>query len=129
MNTVAVIGASSSPEKYGNRAVLAYIAQGWRVFPVHPKESEIEGLPVYRSVRAIPEPLDRVTIYLPPHVAMGILDDIVAVHPGEVYFNPGSDSPELLSRAREMGLNAIQACSIIDSGRAPATRAANHEPD
>jgi exo-beta-1,3-glucanase (GH17 family) len=34
MKTVAVIGASADPAKYGNKAVRAYKQQGYQVFPV-----------------------------------------------------------------------------------------------
>lgn len=127
MNTVAVIGASTNPEKFGNRAVRAYIAQGWTVYPVNPSETTIEGLSVYRSIRDVPQPVDRVSLYLPPHVGITILEDIAAIRPGEVYVNPGSESPELIERAQELGLTTIQACSIIDSGRAPAPSPVRHD--
>jgi predicted CoA-binding protein len=40
--TVAVVGASADPSKYGNRAVRAHLARGYEVYPVHPKEERIE---------------------------------------------------------------------------------------
>ena len=39
--TVAVIGASNNREKFGNRAVRAYQAQGYTVFPIHPTASQV----------------------------------------------------------------------------------------
>lgn len=48
--TVAVIGASSQRRKSGNQAVRAYRRRGWQVFPIHPTATEIEGLPVYRTI-------------------------------------------------------------------------------
>ena len=38
MKTVAVIGASNHRSKYGNKAVRAFVQQGYAVYPVNPKE-------------------------------------------------------------------------------------------
>jgi len=59
MPTIAVIGASNAPSKFGNRAVRAHVAQGWTVYPVNPKEDQIEGLRCYRSIADIPAAVDR----------------------------------------------------------------------
>jgi hypothetical protein len=37
----------------------------------------------------------------------------------EVWFNPGSESPTLIARARALGLTAIEACSIMGIGDLP----------
>jgi predicted CoA-binding protein len=74
-------------------------------------------LPTYRSVKDIPvEKLDRVTVYLPPAIGLTILSEIAAVSPQEVWFNPGAESRELLAKAKELGLNVIAGCSIVDLG-------------
>lgn len=116
MKTVAVIGASSDQKKFSNKSVRAHQKAGYTVYPVHPIETEIEGLRVYRSIRDVPDPVDRVTLYIPPGAGALIIDDIATKRPKELFFNPGSESPELLERARSLGLNAIQACSIVDLG-------------
>ena len=41
---VAVIGASSNRNKFGNRAVRAFQQQGYTVVPINPHEAEVEGL-------------------------------------------------------------------------------------
>ena len=50
MQSVAVIGASADRTKYGNKAVRAYQQQGYQVFPVSPKATELEGLPAFPSI-------------------------------------------------------------------------------
>lgn len=116
MKTVAVIGASSDRQKFSNKSVRAHLQAGYTVYPVHPRETTIEGLAVYKSIRDVPVPLDRVTLYIPPGAGMQIIEDIEKKKPKELFFNPGSDSPDLLARARELGLPVIQACSIVDLG-------------
>jgi|ERR1700721_2220753 hypothetical protein len=118
--TVAVIGAGTDRRKFGNKSVRAHVAAGYKVFPIHPTATIVEGLPAYRSVRDIPvENLDRVTVYLPPTTGLAILPEIAAVSPREVWFNPGAESQELLEKAHLLGLNAIAGCSIVNLGLTP----------
>jgi predicted CoA-binding protein len=119
MSSIAVIGASNDRTKYGNRAVRTYQAQGWTVYPVNPKEAVVEGLPAYRSITEVPEPVDRASLYVPPSVGIELLDAIRASGAKELWVNPGSGSPELLERARQIGLATVEACSIIAAGEEP----------
>ena len=119
--TVAIIGASADRQKYGNKSVRAHLKQGYDVYPVHPTESNIEGLTSYPSLEEIPaKQLDRISVYVPPEVGIHLLEQIRNRGANEVWFNPGSESPDLLARAKELGLNVIQACSIIAIGESPS---------
>ncbi|MCI0705409.1 MAG: CoA-binding protein [Planctomycetia bacterium] len=119
--TVAVIGASPERRKFGNKSVRAHLAAGFTVFPITPNADEVEGLRAYKSVVDVPvEKLDRVTIYLPPAIGLKVLPEIAMKAPGEVWFNPGADAPEVLTEARRLGLNVIAACSIVDLGLSPS---------
>ena len=117
--TVAVVGASSDRGKFGNKAVRAYLDQGWEVYPVNPKGGEIEGLKVLTSVEDIPVKVDRVTLYLPPAVGIKVLPAIAALKPAEFFVNPGSESDEFVGEAKALGLDPILACSIIELGVSP----------
>ena len=119
MPSVAVIGASSAPHKFGNKAVRAYRRQGWTVYPVNPTEKTIEGLAVYATLADVPGPIDRISMYVPPSVGITLLDAIKAKGAAELFLNPGSESDELVERATAIGLDPIQACSIVDIGERP----------
>ena len=41
---IAVAGASSNPEKYGNKIVRNLLGKGYTVLPLNPREETIEGL-------------------------------------------------------------------------------------
>jgi predicted CoA-binding protein len=118
---IAIIGASNDRTKFGNKSVRAYLKQGYKVFPVHPREETIEGLPAFGSVLDIPEDIDRVSIYLPPQITWNILDDIAEKGTKELFLNPGSESTEVIEKARELGLAPVVACSIVDIGETPAS--------
>ena len=79
---VAVVGASSDRGKFGNRAVRAFLRQGYDVRPVNPNEETIEGLPVYRTIADIPGPVDIVSLYVPAAIGIGLLEAIAAKQPG-----------------------------------------------
>jgi predicted CoA-binding protein len=117
--TVAVIGASNKRDKFSNKAVRAYIKQGYRVFPVNPRGGEIEGLAVYKSVTDIPVDLDRITVYLPPQLTFEVLDDIAKKGARELFLNPGTESDSVIQKAKSLGLDPILACSILDIGETP----------
>ena len=117
--TVAILGASTDRSKYGNKSVRAHLKQGWSVYPVNPRGGEIEGLKVYKSLAEIPVKLDRISLYLPPHLGLVLLPEIAAAKPEEFFVNPGAESEELTEEAERLGLNPILACSIVDIGERP----------
>lgn len=118
--SVAIVGAGSDRRKFGNKAVRAYVAAGYDVFPVHPTETTVEGLPVYRSVKDVPrDRIDRVTLYLPPAVGLTVLDDLVGKPMGQLILNPGADTPAVVEKAKHLGLPVVTGCSIIMGGFTP----------
>ena len=118
--TVAILGASSDRSKFGNKAVRAHLQQGYDVFPVNPRGGEIEGQTAYASLADVPvDRLTRVSVYLPPQIGLGILDEVAQKGCDELWLNPGSDSEEVVARARELGFDPIVACSIVDTGATP----------
>ena len=119
--TIAIIGASERRKKYGNKAVRAFKDGGWTVYPVNPRVEMLEGLQCYASILDVPEPIDRVSMYVSPAASRDMLDDIAAKRPGEVIFNPGSADDEVIALALGKGLNPIQACSIVNIGLRPET--------
>jgi hypothetical protein len=117
--SVAIVGASSAPHKFGNKAVRAYLRQGWTVYPVNPTEKIIEGLAVYPSLADLPAPADRVSLYVPPAVGLTLLEAIKNSGAKELYVNPGAESEALLARAEALGLDPIVTCSIVEIGERP----------
>jgi len=119
MKTVAIIGASTDRNKFGNKAVRAFVRRGYTVYPMNPKETNIEGLPVFKSINEVPARPNLVSVYLPPPLLLKILPDIAAKGCDELWLNPGTESAEVLIEAERLGLNVIQACSIVGIGLSP----------
>lgn len=119
MNTIAIIGASADRNKFGNKAVRAFQQKGWTVYPVNPRETEIEGLPAFKNIMEVPVRPKLISVYLPPPVLLKALPDIASRGCEELWLNPGTESDEVLSVAEKLELNVIQACSIVGIGLTP----------
>ena len=116
---VAVIGASADRRKFGNRAVRAYVAEGYSVVPINPHQAEVEGLKAYPSVLDVPGAIDMASFYVPPDVGERVIEEVARKGIPEVWFNPGSESDRLVARARELSIQPVVACSIVSIGRNP----------
>ncbi|HVH13323.1 MAG TPA: CoA-binding protein, partial [Longimicrobium sp.] len=83
-----------------------------------PDVTEILGKKVYRSVAAIPEPVDLVNIFrrsqdVPPHV-----DDILAARPRAVWMQSGIRNDEAARRLAEAGIRVVQdRCLMVEHRR------------
>ena len=118
--SIVVVGATPRRAKFANKCVRAYQQAGWTVYPVNPQYEEVEGLPCYAQVSQAPGPVDRVSMYVGPKLGKEMLEDLRQLAHGQLWFNPGAADAELIERARELGLNPVQGCSIVDIGMSPA---------
>jgi uncharacterized protein len=117
---VAVIGASNNRRKFGNRAVRAYLEQGYTVIPINPRGGEIEGIAAYASVLDVPGRIDLASFYVPPDIGETVIEQVVQKGVAEVWLNPGADSDALIAKARALGVRPIVACSIVALGLSPS---------
>jgi len=120
VKTIAIIGASNDRNKFGNKAVRAFVRQGYTVYPVNPHEETIEGLKVFKSVSDVPVRPAMISVYVPPAVLLKLLPEIAARGCDELWLNPGTESDEALAEAERLGLNVVQACSIVGIGLNPS---------
>ena len=120
MKTVAIIGASRNRSKFGNKALRAFEHKGYRVLAINPNEREVEGHRTFASVLDVPDQIDMATVYVPAHVGVRVMDDLAKKRIAEVWLNPGADDEDVVARAKKLGLNVVQACSIIAIGENPS---------
>ena len=120
--TVAVIGASSDRRKFGNRALRAYVQQGYTVLAINPNETEVEGIKTFASVLDVPGPIDMATFYVPPDIGEKVIEEVARKGIPEVWLNPGAESDALVARAKALNIRPIEACSIMAIGENPYAR-------
>ena len=77
---VAFIGATEDPTKLGGRRYRSLVEEGFKgaIYPVHPKAAFLRGLPVYRSVRDVPDPVDLAVVVVPTAATPATVADCAA---------------------------------------------------
>jgi len=109
-----VLGASPDPDRYSNKAVRMLRERGYRVVPVNPGHQTIEGLPAASSLPAItPGTIDTVTVYVGASRSTGMADDLLALRPRRVIFNPGAENPGLAATLTAAGIQVENACTLV----------------
>ncbi len=76
-DSVAVIGASAEDGKIGNSVMKNLINGGYqgKIYPIHPKASEILGYKAYKSVKDVPEAVDVAVFAIPAKFVAGALTE------------------------------------------------------
>ena len=110
---VVVLGASQKPQRYAYKAICLLRAHDYRVVPVHPKLSIIENLSVVANLSQITGPVDTLTLYLGEKASAGIVDDLVALKPGRVIFNPGTESAALELALQQAKIPFVNDCTLV----------------
>ena len=110
---IIVLGASNKPERHSNMAVKLLLEKGHTVFPVNPAFTTIYGCKVHARLSDITAPIHTITLYLNPSRSDQLYDDIIAVKPQRVIFNPGAENPALSQRLQAAGISTLDACTLV----------------
>ncbi len=117
--TIAIIGASPNKERMSNKAVRAYLKKGYKVYPINPNYSYVEGIKTHASITQLNIKPEIVSVYTNPELTRSLLSEIVKASPRKVYFNPGSIDKALIAEIEKTKLKYERACSIMALGENP----------
>ena len=110
---VVVLGASPRASRYSNMAVRQLKSNGYKVIPVNPGHSSVEGLDTVSRLSEIKDPVHTLTLYLSPVWSERIEDDIINLKPERVIFNPGTESHKLRESLNNSGIPYLEACTLV----------------
>ncbi|HMF97166.1 MAG TPA: CoA-binding protein [Vicinamibacterales bacterium] len=104
---IAMVGASSNPEKESHRIMRKLQHAGYRVIPVNPKESEILGERAYASLLDVPERIDIVDVFRRAEDTPAIADEAVTIGAKALWLQVGIVSEAAAERAKRGGLIVV----------------------
>jgi predicted CoA-binding protein len=112
--TIAVVGASSNPERSSNGIMAKLLRVGYHVIPVNPNEHEVLGQKAYPSLRAIPatEKVDLVNVFRRASETPAVADDAVAIGARALWLQSGIVNEDAAARAARAGLVVVQDACI-----------------
>jgi len=113
MKKTVVIGASPTPSRYAHHAVERLHHYGHEVVPIGIREGTIAGIPIVTGTPALTD-VDTVTLYIRPKRQKMYYEYILeTLQPKRIVFNPGTENPQLLNKAREAGIQTEMACTLV----------------
>lgn len=123
--TIAVVGASSNPDKSSHGIMQKLQRSGYTVIPVNPSETEVLGRRAYPSLKEIPVPIDIVDVFRRPEDTPAIADEAVAVGAKALWLQTGIANEDAAARAKAGGLTVVMDACIgteLSLLRVPAKR-------
>jgi len=110
--TIAMVGASSNPDKTSHGIMQKLQSVGYRVIPVNPRETEILGERSYPSLIDVPERIDIVDVFRRSEDTPGIADEAVTIGAKVLWLQSGITSDEAAARAKAGGLTVVMDTCI-----------------
>ena len=116
--TILVVGASSIEAKPSYWVSEYMQAQGYRIIPVNPDETEVLGERCYPDLRSVPEPVEFVNVFRRPHHIPPHVDDILAARPRVVWLQLGIRNDEAAETLARAGIEVVQdRCLLVEHRR------------
>jgi hypothetical protein len=111
--TLAVVGVSRSPRKFGHMAYCQLRGKGYKVLAVNPQAASVAGDPCYRDLQSLPEPAGGVLVVVKRSLAEQVVKDAGAAGIRRVWLQQGSASAAAIRLAEEQGMQVVHGHCIL----------------
>jgi uncharacterized protein len=110
--TIAVVGHSHKPERPSYQIAQYLRRVGYRVYPVNPGLSAIDGEPCYRSLLDVPEPIDIVNVFRRSEFLPDAVDEAIQVGAKSVWAQLRIHHPDAVAKAAAADLPLVMNLCI-----------------
>jgi predicted CoA-binding protein len=110
--TIAIVGASSKPDRPSYGVMKVLMAAGFEVIPVTPREPRILGRTTYPTLTDVPERIDIVDVFRRPEDTPEIADEAVRIGAKTLWLQLGIANEEAAARAQAGGLVVVMDLCI-----------------
>ena len=113
--TIAIVGASPTPDRPSHGVMRYLLAQGYRCIPVRPLDyDEVLGVPCVARLTDIDDPVDLVDVFRREDALVTHAREAVEIGAGTLWLQLGLVSPEARKIATEAGLGYVEnECTAI----------------
>jgi uncharacterized protein len=115
---IAVVGHSDKPDRTSYQIARFLRRTGYKVYPVNPTVTEIDGETSYASLADIPEPIDIVNVFRRSEHLENVVDEAIAVGAKTVWAQLGVMDETAAGKAQAAGLSMVMdRCIKIEYNR------------
>ena len=107
IKNIAIVGASSNPERDSFKVMKFLLDQGYKIFPVNPKEKDILGIRCYPSLKSIKERVDMVDIFRAKEFIFDLTKEAIEINTNVIWMQEGIIDEKSSSLARNCGIKVI----------------------
>jgi predicted CoA-binding protein len=111
-STIAMVGASSNPDRPSNGIMRKLKNAGYRVIPVNPNETTVLGERAYASLADVPERIDIVDVFRRAEFTPAIAAEAVKVGAKALWLQSGVVNDEAAAKAEAGGLAVVMDACI-----------------
>jgi predicted CoA-binding protein len=109
-----IIGATTNPGRYAYLAARMLTEYNHEIVPVGIKRGAVFGKEIQNIFnKPVIKDVHTVTLYIGPHRQPEHYDYILGLKPKRIIFNPGTENDEFIKRAKEQGVEALEACTLV----------------
>jgi predicted CoA-binding protein len=110
--TIAMVGASSNPDRASFGVMRRLQRNGFRVIPVNPNETTVHGERAFASLTDVQERVDIVSVFRRPEFTPPIADDAVTIGAKAIWLQSGIWNDDTARRAKAGGLIVVMDACI-----------------
>ena len=107
IKNIAIVGASSNPERDSFKVMKFLLDQGYKIFPVNPKEKDILGIRCYPSLKSIKERVDMVDIFRAKEFIFDLTKEAIEINTNVIWMQEGIIDEKSSSLAMSNGLKVV----------------------
>ncbi len=114
MKKTVIIGATNKPNRYAYFAAKKLTNNNHPILLLGIRKGQVLGVDI-QDIRTKPtlRDVDTVTMYINPTRQAEWENYILSLQPKRIIFNPGTENQDLAAKAREQGIETLNACTLV----------------